>query len=133
MITPRAARGLLLALATALATVCACTVSAPILGAGPARPGDTWLFEDALRGARAAGYHPVAADAEAGSFELVARGDRSGATHFVVQCFSDGWVSIVVAGPGVERAGERFRMSPALRDEYAHLAQEIDGAVPVWP
>lgn len=124
----------LVALAGAAVTlVSACTVSTPILGAGPARPGDPMAFDDALRGARAAGYHAVDEEPEAGRFSIVSRTDRSGATRFVVQCYSDGWISIVVVGPRVQRVGDRLVMHPRLRAEYAALAEEVAGAITLWP
>ena len=115
----------------ALILVAGCTASSPILGAGPARPGDPWLFDDAIRGARAAGYHPISSDPAAGTFELTARFDRS--ARFLVRCFADGWVSIHVEGPRVERSGDRLVMDRRLRGEYVRLAEEIGGAIPTWP
>lgn len=118
-------------LAAALAVAPACVSTVPILGAGPGRPGDPWLFDDAVRGANAAGYHDVASDPEHGRFEVVARADRTGATRFVVQCFSDGWISIVVTGPRVHREGDHLVLHPRVRAEYTAFAEELGEALTV--
>lgn len=120
-------------LAVVLAFVAGCGgAPVPVLGAGPFEDADAALLDDALTAARTAGYRPTAIEREHGRFEVVARSDGRGATRFVVQCFADGWISIVARGPRVrEEADGRFSMPSAVRTEYTALAEEIDRTVTV--
>jgi hypothetical protein len=117
-------RALLTAVALLLAGGCAVPVT--ILGAGPLAADDPMILDYALLAVRNEGYRPIELDPNAGRFEVES---RSGRARFVVQCFADGWISIVPVGPGIDREGDRFSMSRSLRDEYGHLAAAIDDAM----
>ena len=106
-------------------------VPAPPLGAGPIDRVEGGIFEETLIAVRTAGYRPIDIEAESGRFVVIARSDSQGATRFVVQCFRDGWISVVPSGPGVTEAGGRYSMPRAIRTEYARLAEEIDQAMTV--
>ncbi len=112
---------------------CASAVPISILGGGPGRPGDPRIFDDAVRGAQSAGYQPQQLDPEAGRFSLLARTDRTGRTRFVVQCFADGYVSVVPEGSRVTHQGEELALPPRVRDEYARVTASIVGAIEVRP
>lgn len=121
-----------IAIATAIAAS-GCTVTAPLLGAGPARAGDVRLLDDALTAARVAGYRPIEIDPEHGRFVVIAHSDQSGRTRFGIQCFQDGFLSVVPRGPTIDPEGRRFRMPAGLREEYAALAQDLDHVTRVRP
>lgn len=113
--------------ASMLALVLAgCTVPVAMLGSGPLTAGDPMILDYALQAARAEGYRPVELDPSGGRFEVAARNEHA---HFAVQCFADGWVSVIPSGPTVERDGSGFSMSRRLRDEYGHFAEAIDDAM----
>ncbi|MBX7191501.1 MAG: hypothetical protein K1X94_05565 [Sandaracinaceae bacterium] len=105
----------------------------PILGGGPGRAGDPEIFDDALRGVRTLSYQPTQLRPEQGSFVVIARSDRSGATQFRVQCFREGYVSVVPEGPAVERVGEDLHLSGRLREEYLRVATAVSNAIEVRP
>jgi hypothetical protein len=108
-------------------------VPSHVLGAGPVSPGDPRLLDDVILAVRGAGYRPLELEPESGRFELVAQSDRRGETRFVVQCFSDGWVSILPVGPGVTESDGHLSMPRALRNEYGALAEAIDEGLVVMP
>jgi hypothetical protein len=77
------------------------------------------------------GYQPHGLDAPHGTFYVLARSDRTGLTRFTVQCFSDGYVSLVPEGGSVRRVGEEVHLLPRLHDEYVRLAASIGSGIEV--
>ncbi len=123
----------LLALCLAVLPACANVATVPVLGAGPGRAGDPSILDDAIRGAQQAGYQPLRIDADRGRFVLISRADRSGLTRFEVQCFAEGWISIVPTDGTVERDEEHIRAPAGVRAEYLRLAAEISRVIAVRP
>jgi hypothetical protein len=108
-------------------------VTTQVLAAGPGTAGDPHLLDDAIRGAHMAGYQAMRIDAERGRFEVVARSDRSGLTRFTIQCFREGWVTIVPSDGPVTRVEGAIRVPARLRDEHGRLAAEIQRMIEVRP
>jgi len=117
--------------ASVLASGCAGARTVPVLGGGPGRPGDPEILRDAVRAVQVLGYQPHALDAPHGTFYVLARSDRTGLTRFTVQCFSDGYVSVVPEGGAVRRVGEQMQLVPRLYDEYVRLAASIGSGIEV--
>jgi hypothetical protein len=130
-VSPRIFAVLLVIAASTIAPGCARAHMVPILGGGPGRPGDPEILRDAVRALQVLGYQPQALDATHGTFHVIARSDRSGLTRFVVQCFSDGYVSIVPEGGSVRRVGEETQLLPRVHDEYLRLAASIGSGIEV--
>ncbi len=126
--------GIVFAIALSLASsACASHAPLPILGGGPGREADPQVFDDAIRSAQSLAYQPLQLDPEHGRFVVLARGDRSGTTHFRVQCFREGFVSVVPEGPTIDRVGDAVRIEGHLRDEYLRFATAIANGVTVRP
>jgi hypothetical protein len=120
----------------ALACLCALTACGgpppvPILGGGPGTPGDPEILRDAIRSVQTLGYQPRGIDAPHGTFYVVSRTDRTGATRFTVQCFREGWVSVVAEGGTIERIGSEIRLTRRMRDEYGRVASAIAAGIEV--
>lgn len=126
----RFARSLALAGLLALAG-CAGSITTPVLGGGPGASGDPRVLDDAMHGVQAVGYQPLRVDPAAGRFVVLAQSDRNGLTQFAVQCFREGFVSIVPDGPGITQEGERFRMPGPIAQEYRRLAFAVSAAIEV--
>ena len=98
---------------------CANGVTVPALVAGPFSETPPWeLFEQLLAGAREAGYEPVMADLDAGTFRVaphVSHGQPD--TWFLTRCFRGGWVQVTPRGPGLRPEGAVSRVPPELRRE----------------
>lgn len=134
--SPLVASTRLLAVCVVLASCAALSACAgprlvPVLGGGPGRPGDPHILGDAAGAVQVLGYQPRALDAEHGSFYVTARSDRSGLTRFTVQCFSDGFVSILPSGGAVTREGDALRLPPRIHQEYLRLAASIAASIEV--
>jgi hypothetical protein len=127
-----AARAVLLAAVGLALAGCGGVASAP-LAAGPGRPGDPRVLDDAIRGAQLAGYPALRIDAQHGRFEVVARADRSGLTRFTVQCWREGWVTVVPTEGAITHRGHEVIVSPRVRDEQRRLAAELSRVIEVRP
>lgn len=125
----RTATGLVLLVLTLSA--CGGSRLDPVLGAGPGRPGDPEIFHDAVRALSTLGYQPHGLDAPHGTFYVIARSDRTGRTRFTVQCFADGYVSLVPEGGHVERDGEQLRLGRHTHEEYLRLAAALGTGIEV--
>ena len=112
-------------------SACAGARAVHVLGGGPGRPGDPEILRDAVRAVQVLGYQPHSLDAVHGTFYVLARTDRTGLTRFTVQCFSDGYVSIVPEGGTVRRQSEELVLMPRLREEYIRLAASIGTSIEV--
>lgn len=122
-----------LSLLVLMLDACGSSSLAPVLGAGPARPGDPELFRDAVRALSSLGYSPHDLDAPHGTFVVIARSDRTGHTRFTVQCFADGYVSIAPDGGRTTREGEQFRLGRRTHEEYLRLAAALGAGIEVRP
>jgi hypothetical protein len=128
---PRTFATLFVIVASVFAPGCAGARTVPVLGGGPGRPGDPEILRDAVRAVQVLGYQPHGLDMPHGTFYLLARSDRTGLTRFTVQCFSDGYVSIVPEGGSVRRVGDEMQLVPRLHDEYLRLAAAIGAGIEV--
>lgn len=127
----RTLASLLFAAAAVVSPGCGGARAVPVLGGGPGRPGDPEILRDAVRAVQVLGYQPHGLDAAHGTFYVLARSDRTGLTRFTVQCFSDGYVSVVPEGGAVRRSGEELVLVPRLHDEYLRLAASIGSGIEV--
>lgn len=111
----------------------AMTDTAP-LALQPSMAADAALFEALTTAARGRGYEILIADASRGSFTVSAQyarhGRRAVETYtFEVQCYREGWVTVVPTGPRVRRDGDHIHLPSELRREYRDLVIALREAV----
>lgn len=113
-----------IALLLVLLSACAGSARALPIVVGPVALEPRALLDRALAASREAGYASTAVDDVHGTYVLRARAaDPLVPVYFVVQCYRDGWVRVIPAGPGAARTHDAIILSPAVRSE--HLAHGV--------
>src|SRR5688572_11254393 len=123
-------RAIPILLAAVLIGACGRLSSVPPLSVGPVQPAPE-TFQQLVTFVQARGYTPLEADPATGTLRVQANtSSRRGAYMFTLQCYREGWVSIIPNGPNVRRDGDVWLLPGSLREEYVDLGTALAQAMP---
>jgi hypothetical protein len=118
-----------LVLATLVLTGCAPLSRVPALSMGRVET-SAETFERLKTLVQARGYLPTQANAARGTIHFASSYSRPGIHYtFTVQCYREGWCSVIPHGPRVRRDRDGWLMPGPLRREYVDLSIALADAL----
>ncbi len=99
------------------------------MSAGPVSPsGATFAQLQTLTQSR--GYTVVEANPASGTLRVAASTrTRRGEYTLTIQCYREGWVSVIPSGPGVRREGDQWVVPESLAAEYLDLSVAVTSSL----